>query len=158
MTDASDNSADPDTKDGLDDYDVGYGKPPKASRFKPGQSGNPSGRRKRPKSVRDQLDDILKRKVEVTKNGLIKRVSMQELMLTTLVNKAAKGDLSALKTVLDLKESHEDTDRETIDPGLLGPEGQSIIENFANQFLDGRDEVPTSIPDPGPELGDAGDA
>ena len=26
------------------DYEVGYGKPPKHSRFKPGQSGNPKGR------------------------------------------------------------------------------------------------------------------
>jgi hypothetical protein len=27
-----------------DDYDVGYGKPPVHSRFKPGQSGNSKGR------------------------------------------------------------------------------------------------------------------
>ena len=27
-------------------YEVGYGKPPKDTRFKPGQSGNPSGRPK----------------------------------------------------------------------------------------------------------------
>ena len=26
------------------DSDVGYGRPPKASQFKPGQSGNPNGR------------------------------------------------------------------------------------------------------------------
>ena len=41
------------------DYEVGYGKPPKASQFKPGQSCTPSGHRKRPKSVRDQLEDIV---------------------------------------------------------------------------------------------------
>ena len=29
-----------------DDYKVGYGKPPVATRFRPGQSGNPNGRRK----------------------------------------------------------------------------------------------------------------
>jgi hypothetical protein len=27
-------------------YDVGYGKPPAKGQFKPGQSGNPGGRRK----------------------------------------------------------------------------------------------------------------
>ena len=27
-------------------YEVGYGKPPKATRFKPGKSGNPGGRPK----------------------------------------------------------------------------------------------------------------
>ena len=31
------------------DYDVGYKKPPKRSRFKKGESGNPRGRPKRPK-------------------------------------------------------------------------------------------------------------
>src|SRR6202022_3261656 len=29
-----------------DEYDVGYGKPPKHTRFRAGQSGNPAGRRK----------------------------------------------------------------------------------------------------------------
>ena len=28
------------------DYEVGYGKPPKSTRFRKGQSGNPAGRRK----------------------------------------------------------------------------------------------------------------
>ena len=28
------------------DYEIGYGKPPKQTRFKPGQSGNPRGRPK----------------------------------------------------------------------------------------------------------------
>jgi hypothetical protein len=28
------------------DYEVGYGKPPKSTRFQPRQSGNPSGRSK----------------------------------------------------------------------------------------------------------------
>lgn len=29
-----------------DDEDVGYGKPPRRHQFKPGQSGNPKGRKK----------------------------------------------------------------------------------------------------------------
>jgi Family of unknown function (DUF5681) len=35
------------------EYDIGYGRPPKGSRFKPGQSGNPKGR---PKRARESLD------------------------------------------------------------------------------------------------------
>ena len=30
----------------MSDYEVGYGKPPRKSQFKPGQSGNPKGRPK----------------------------------------------------------------------------------------------------------------
>ena len=35
-----------------DDYEVGYGKPPKSRQWKPGQSGNPKGR---PKGARNRL-------------------------------------------------------------------------------------------------------
>ena len=42
MTDESDDEA-----AGPDDDKVGYGKPPKHSRFQPGRSGNPRGRPKK---------------------------------------------------------------------------------------------------------------
>jgi hypothetical protein len=38
-------------------YKVGYGRPPKATQFKPGKSGNPKGRPKGPKSVGAVLQD-----------------------------------------------------------------------------------------------------
>ncbi len=124
------------TPTGSDPYEVGYGKPPKASQFKPGHSGNPSGRRKRPQSVAEQLEDILKRKIEITHGGKVKRVSLQEVMLTTLVNKAAKGDLAAFRAVMDLKASHAGSTGETIDLGLLSTEGQSIIEAFVSDLAE----------------------
>jgi hypothetical protein len=37
------------------DYDVGYGKPPKEARFKPGQSGNPRGRPKGAKNKKSRI-------------------------------------------------------------------------------------------------------
>ena len=36
-------------------YEVGYGKPPEASRFKPGRSGNPKGRPRGSKNKRISL-------------------------------------------------------------------------------------------------------
>ena len=35
-------------------YAVGYGKPPKATQFKKGQSGNPKGRAKRHQQLQDR--------------------------------------------------------------------------------------------------------
>ncbi len=39
-------------------YEVGYGKPPAASRFKKGQSGNPKGRPKVTKNVSNMLEEV----------------------------------------------------------------------------------------------------
>ena len=47
------------------DYEIGYGRPPKSTRFKPGQSGNPKGRKKGSKNTYSILRDILNQKVTV---------------------------------------------------------------------------------------------
>ena len=44
------------------DYDVGYGKPPKATRFRKGQTGNPKGRPKTSKNVGTMLEGSNHRK------------------------------------------------------------------------------------------------
>jgi hypothetical protein len=49
------------------DYEVGYGKPPKHTRFKPGQSGNPKGRPKASKDFRSLLHRALFKKRRLLK-------------------------------------------------------------------------------------------
>jgi len=74
------------------DYEVGFGKPPKHTRFAPGQSGNPSGRRKPRPTVSEQLDRILGERVNVTEGGQSRRITKTEVFLRQLVNKAITGD------------------------------------------------------------------
>ena len=40
-------------------YEVGYGKPPKHSQFKRGQSGNPQGRKKQDRTIRAIMQKII---------------------------------------------------------------------------------------------------
>ncbi|WP_433989467.1 hypothetical protein SuNHUV7_41070 (plasmid) [Pseudoseohaeicola sp. NH-UV-7] len=90
------------SRDGDDDDTVGYGKPPKKTRFKEGCSGNPKGRPKGSRNFDKDLDDVLGSKITVTENGRKKSVSAQLAALMRLREKALKGDGRALNRLLSM--------------------------------------------------------
>ena len=55
------------------DYEVGYGRPPEGIRFQPGQSGNPTGRRKAIPTIGARLRELVYSKVTVTEQGRTRR-------------------------------------------------------------------------------------
>lgn len=85
-----------------DDNNVGYGKPPKQFQFKPGQSGNPKGRKKGSRGLKTDLGAELRSKVPVTENGKTRQLTKQQLVLKAMVTKAAKGDTKAAAQVLSM--------------------------------------------------------
>lgn len=92
------------------DYEVGYRKPPRHSRFAKGQSGNPRGRPPGAKSFTTLLDEALAEQVLVADNGGRHKVSKRRAIVTQLVNRAATADFRALKILLDFV---RDTERQT---------------------------------------------
>jgi hypothetical protein len=82
------------------DYEVGYGKPPVGSRFKKGQSGNPKGRPKGSENFATMMRRILTQQVVINENGRRKVVTKMELATTQLVNKAASGDMVAMRYLM----------------------------------------------------------
>jgi hypothetical protein len=89
------------------DYEVGYGKPPKATQFKKGQSGNPRGRpKKQPKDVAAHMSDLLEEKRPVRIDGKTVMMSGEELVARRLMEKALKGDPKAFEKVHQLKAQH----------------------------------------------------
>lgn len=79
-------------------------RPPVGTRFKPGKSGNPSGR---PKSSSINIDDILSgeaaRLIRATDaKGRKVHLTKAEATAHQVVNAALKGDNKAISTVLDL--------------------------------------------------------
>ena len=89
-------------KDKNKPYDVGYGKPPQDTRFKPGQSGNPKGKPKGAKNLATIVDNAINEKVVVIENGRRRKRSKMEVAITQLTNKAATGDQKALTLLLPL--------------------------------------------------------
>jgi Family of unknown function (DUF5681) len=79
------------------DYAVGYGKPPQGKRFVKGQSGNWKGRPKGSKNLTDIFLDTITELVPVTENGRTRSVNKFRVSMKQLVNKAASGDLRAIR-------------------------------------------------------------
>lgn len=88
------------------DYEVGYGKPPKASRFQKGRSGNPQGRPKQAKqpnqapSMAAVFRKVTNQKVRTNGQNGQQDMTKLEASVTQLVNKAASGDLRAMRLML----------------------------------------------------------
>jgi hypothetical protein len=83
------------------DYDVGYGRPPMETRFRPGQSGNPTGYRKGSPTIGARLRELMNSKVTVTEHGRTRRISRLDVMLRQLTNDAMRGDQRALKLLME---------------------------------------------------------
>ena len=71
-------------------YDVGFGKPPKHTQFKKGQSGNPNGRPKGARNLKTDLFEELQTIVLVTEGSRKVRISKQLALVKVLLAKAHK--------------------------------------------------------------------
>ena len=90
------------SEDSDDDERVGYRRPPKHSRFKPGQSGNPRGRAKGTRGLKTDLEAELKSKHTIHINKQPVTDTKQRLTIKTLATRAASGDVKAAQLLLPL--------------------------------------------------------
>jgi hypothetical protein len=88
--------------------DVGPGRPPRHTRFKPGQSGNPNGRPKGAKNFATILQQQLRKKVTITVDGKPKRVTVQEVIARRLATDSMKGTTKALELLIKLTSAKAD--------------------------------------------------
>ncbi|HTW36466.1 MAG TPA: DUF5681 domain-containing protein [Rhizomicrobium sp.] len=82
------------------DYEARYRQPPKAYRFKPGQSGNPSGRPKATKRLLSELEAALSAPVTIRIGSRKRRVSKMQAAVKSLADRAASGDPRILRLLL----------------------------------------------------------
>src|ERR1700745_1334214 len=84
-----------------EDYEVGYGKPPKRSQFKPGKSGNPRGRPKGTASFKSDLAAEMRERIALRdKNGRAHKVTKQRALIKLLFSLALQNEKSAITALL----------------------------------------------------------
>lgn len=84
------------------DYQVGYGKPPVETRFKPGESGNPRGRPKRIPTLPELIQREAKRRIEIVEDGERHRVTKLDALAKRLLQGALKGNARDTQQVIQL--------------------------------------------------------
>ena len=85
-------------------YVVGYKRPPRHTRFQPGVSGNPSGRRKGSKNIRSIFEKILGEEISLREGSVTKKITKAEAVVRSLVISAMKGDSRSQQNLFRLAE------------------------------------------------------
>ena len=126
------------------EYRVGPGRPPKEYQFKPGQSGNPKGARRKPRSIAPDLKALFERalsgKVTLRQGEQEKIITKAAAGIEQLVNQFAKGDRHARRDLLtlaprlgvDLVATEAVQDNADI---TTTPEEQEIIDRYLEAYL-----------------------
>ncbi len=86
--------------DGDDDEDrdikaparIGYCSPPVHSQFKPGQSGNPSGRSKGSQNLKTLFNKVLDEEISLRDGAEVRKITKAEAIVRGVVIGALKGD------------------------------------------------------------------
>jgi len=100
------------------DYEVGYKKPPRHSRFKPGNRANPHGRGKRKQRTEAAIvHEIMTQRVTFVEGDMLKRARRIELLIKSFGAAALNGDVSAAEALLKIREDFKQN--RAIEPVVL---------------------------------------
>lgn len=119
------------------EYEVGYGKPPKHTQFKPGHSGNPRGRPKGSRNFKTDLLEELGEKIEIREGDRPRKITKQRALVKSLTNGSIKGNprstghlLAAIFRVLDTGANQPEIEED------LTAEEAEILRAFEELALD----------------------
>ena len=140
-------------------YEVGYGKPPVHSRFKPGQSGNPKGRpkgskNKRPGLQEERMKDIILdeayRGITVRDGDRNVTMPMVQAVIRSMAVNAAKGQHRAQRLFAQLLASVESS-RKLLHDEYLGTAMEYKVEwerELQRREALGITDLPPPLPHP----------
>jgi hypothetical protein len=113
-----------------DDCDVGYRKPPRASRWRKGQSGNPRGRLKGTRNLKTELTEELGEIINVKERGVARRITKQRAFIKAMTAKAVQGDTRAANLLINIVFRLLRPELIEEAPPELSQEDQAILDTF----------------------------
>lgn len=118
-------TADPAGAEGDETVEVGYGRPPQHTRFRPGVSGNPRGRPRQSRNFSTVMNEELNQTVAVREGGKVRRLPKRVAIAKGLLNKVLQGDPRAATLLIPL---------------ILRLEAEQAAKNHAVQVLSQDDQ------------------
>lgn len=125
------------SNDDDNDYEVGYGKPPKNTRFgaKDGNPRNQRGRPKIPNTLEEEIKAVLKAKVDVTVDGKKVKMSKRQVLIEKITNSAINGDARMMRLAMPLlKLADNAPEMEII------PEDEAALKRLLENMADNGDD------------------
>jgi uncharacterized protein DUF5681 len=117
---------------------VGYGRPPRRSQWRPGQSGNARGRPRGAKNESTILRDILSKKIKQPAADRIRTVTVLEAILMRIADDSLKGNVKSAALLLNRFGA-------LVSDGLKQPEltedDREILEAFTRRIRDQQPET-----------------
>jgi hypothetical protein len=121
-------------------YEIGYGKPPRESRFQKGVSGNPKGR---PGGSRNLASAVLResrKKVAINDSRGRREITKLEAALMQLANRSAQGDLRATREFIPLVEKSEESTAAGAGPLAFAELDQKMLESLQRRLSSSQPE------------------
>ena len=119
-------------------YEVGYGKPPKHTQFKPGYSGNKKGRLKGSANLFTAVEKLQNERVRIVHNGKQKSISVTEAILRKAGMDALNGNAKAQKIMLDYFEKNERRKEELAQRvEALREDDRTLLAETIKEYMEG---------------------
>jgi len=117
----------------LDSKRVGYGRPPVHSRFRKGQSGNPTGKRRHGEAERVEalIRQEVYRVLTVREGDAVTKMPALQAVIRSQIACAAKGNVTAQRALLKLVQNIEDARART-----TGQTANKKLHRDANEMSD----------------------
>jgi Family of unknown function (DUF5681) len=113
---------------------IGYGNPPKRTRFQPGQSGNVKGRPRGSKNFGTLFAEELSLPVVLTENGKRRKMPKLQALAKQVINKALSNDHRSAALVFDQIRRSDGTSDAPVALDARRPESRLVMENIIRRI------------------------